>query len=68
MEKETVVTEEYANSMNKMINAWHEAQEYWLVNFLLNLLGYGILLVPGYFLIRFLQKMPEVERGDCKNS
>ena len=68
MEKGTAVTEEDANAMNKMINAWHEAQEYWLVNFLLNLLVYGILLVPGYFLIRCLQKMPEVERGDCKDS
>ena len=38
-------------------------QEFWLVNFILNLLGYAVLILPGYFLVRWLQRLPQVERG-----
>ena len=38
-------------------------QEFWLGNFILNLLGYAALILPGYLLVRWLQRLPQVERG-----
>lgn len=38
-------------------------QEFWLGNFILNILGYAVLILPGYLLVRWLQRLPQVERG-----
>lgn len=38
-------------------------QEFWLGNFILNVLGYAVLIIPGYLLVRWLQRLPQVERG-----
>lgn len=58
------VTVSEDNSVNNVAEFWRVAQDYWFINFLLNLLGYGVLLLPGFLLIRYLQKLPEVERGE----
>ena len=38
-------------------------QDYWLGSFILNLLGYALIIVPASFLIRKWKQDPEVKRG-----
>ena len=38
-------------------------QEHWLGSFLLNVLGYALILVPAALLIRRWKKSPLVQRG-----
>jgi hypothetical protein len=38
-------------------------QEHWLGSFLLNVLGYALILVPAALLIRHWKKSPLVQRG-----
>lgn len=40
-------------------------QEHWLGSFLLNVLGYALILVPAALLIRHWKKSPRVQRGQC---
>ena len=44
-------------------NVLSALQGHWLGNFCLNLLGYGLIIVPAALLIRRLRKNPLVERG-----
>lgn len=44
-------------------NVWITLQGHWLGNFCLNLLGYGLIIVPAALLIRRLRKNPAVEKG-----
>jgi len=39
-------------------------QEHWLGSFLLNLLGYAIIILPAAFLIRRWKKDPDVQAGE----
>ena len=44
-------------------NTINTLQGHWLGNFCLNLLGYGLIIVPAALLIRRLRQNPLVERG-----
>lgn len=39
------------------------SQEHWLGSFLLNLLGYALIIVPAGLLIRRWKKDPRIKRG-----
>ena len=39
------------------------SQEHWLGSFLLNLLGYALIIVPAGLLIRRWKKDPQIKRG-----
>ena len=40
-----------------------QLQDHWLFNFLLNLAGYGVIVVPAALLIRWLRSWPPLHTG-----
>lgn len=41
-------------------------QEHWLGSFLLNVLGYALIILPTALLIRRWKNDPQIKRGQCK--
>uniref|UniRef100_A0AAV2KA29 Adenosine 3'-phospho 5'-phosphosulfate transporter 1 n=1 Tax=Knipowitschia caucasica TaxID=637954 RepID=A0AAV2KA29_KNICA len=43
-----------------LLDSW---QEFWLFRFLVNILGYSTIIIPGYLLIRYLKRSNYLETG-----
>lgn len=43
-----------------LLEGWHDV---WLVRFLLNLLGYFTIIIPGYLLICYFKRTSYLETG-----
>lgn len=41
-------------------------QEHWLSNFLLNVAGYGVIVIPAALLIRWLKELPVLKTGGSR--
>ncbi len=51
----TVAAEE-----SSLLEGWHDV---WLFRFLINMLGYSTIIIPGYFLIRHFKRTNYLETG-----
>ncbi len=47
----------------KLLNVQGQIQEHWFGSFLLNLIGYALIIAPAAFLINRWRKDPKVQRG-----
>lgn len=43
-----------------LLEGWHDV---WLLRFLVNLLGYATIIIPGYLLIRYFKRTSYLETG-----
>lgn len=43
-----------------LLDGWHDV---WLFRFLVNMLGYSTIIIPGYFLISYFKRTNYVETG-----
>ncbi|PWA27773.1 hypothetical protein CCH79_00000488, partial [Gambusia affinis] len=43
-----------------LLNSWHDV---WFFRFLVNMLGYATIIVPGYFLINYFKRSNYLDRG-----
>lgn len=58
-----VAVEPVADTQSKILSLLEAIQEHWLGSFLLNLLGYALIIVPAALLIKRWQKDPRIKRG-----
>ena len=56
-------SEEPVRLSSQLWSLLEESQEHWLGSFLLNLLGYALIIVPAGLLIRRWKKDPQIKRG-----
>lgn len=47
-----------------LLEGW---QDVWVFRFFLNILGYGTIIIPGYFLIRYFKRINYLETGVLHN-
>lgn len=48
-----------------LVEAFQAVQDHWLGSFLLNVLGYTLIILPAAVLIRRWKNSPQVKRGQC---
>ena len=56
-------SEEPVGLSSQLWSLLEASQEHWLGSFLLNLLGYALIIVPAGLLIRRWKKDPQIKRG-----